>query len=139
MDERLELVKAEDAPAGPLTEERSSERRYMRYGPIVIRAELLGPSGPCSGYLTNLSLGGSFFHAATLPPADSAVALSFELPWEVGRCRVSARVVWLRAENDDPKRGCGLSFVEFEGDSKARLSDYLERFEKLAADVDFEA
>lgn len=139
MDERLDEVRVEDARAEPASTEHSSERRYMRFGPIVVRAEFVGPSGPHSGYLTNLSLGGSFFHADTLPPADSVGALSFELPWEGGCCRLSARVVWRRAESDDPKRGCGLSFLEFEGDSKVRLSDYLERFEKLAADVDFEA
>jgi hypothetical protein len=139
MDESLEHVRMDGTPAGPAAKEPSIERRYSRYGPVVIRAELLGPGGPHSGYLTNLSLGGSFFHADTLPAADSVAALSFELPWGVGRCRVSARVVWRRAESDDPKRGCGLSFLEFEGDSKERLSDYIERFEKLAADVDFEA
>jgi hypothetical protein len=139
MDESLDHVRVEAATAEPDTKEHASERRFMRYGPIVIRADLVVPGGPYRGYLTNLSLGGSFFHAETLPPADSIGALSFELPSEGGRCQVSARVVWRRAEGDDPRRGCGLSFVEFEGDSKARLSDYLERFEKLAADVDFEA
>jgi hypothetical protein len=140
MDESLDHVRVEAAPAeAAAAKEHASERRFNRYGPIVIRADILGPDGPHSGYLTNLSLGGSFFHADTLPPADSIGALSFELPSEGGRCRISARVVWRRADGDDPRRGCGLSFVEFEGDSKARLSGYLERFEKLAADVDFEA
>jgi hypothetical protein len=49
------------------------------------------------------------------------------------------KVVWLRAEGPETKRGTGLSFRELPEESRARLSTYLERFEALAADVDFEA
>jgi Domain of unknown function (DUF4388)/PilZ domain len=137
MDEELEV-----APAAKPTDEdkaHADQRRFPRYGPVVIRGVLRVSETDYPGFLTNMSEGGTFYHADELPPADSAASLDFELPWELGRCRVSVTVVWIRSEGPDTKRGAGLSFVDFEGDSREQLASYLERFEALAQDVDFEA
>jgi hypothetical protein len=91
------------------------------------------------GFLTNLSEGGTFFHAESLPSSSSLAELEFDLPWDLGSCRVSCSVAWLRSEGPDAKRGAGLSFREFEGETRERISSYLERFQELAADVDFQA
>jgi hypothetical protein len=91
------------------------------------------------GFLTNLSVGGTFFHSESLPSSSSLAELGFDLPGEPGTCRVTCSVAWIRAEGPDAKRGAGLSFRGFEGDSLEKISSYIARFEQLAADVDFQA
>jgi hypothetical protein len=52
---------------------------------------------------------------------------------------VTCNIAWLRAEGPDAKRGAGLSFREFDGESRERIAGYILRFQELAADVDFQA
>lgn len=135
MDEHPDQVtQARPQPKAP-----ENQRQYPRFGPIVIHAALEHAGVTVRGYLTNLSLGGTFFHADELPGPESECDLDFDLPWELGRCHAKARVVWLRSQGPDTKRGVGLSFSEFSPGSEKRVSEYLSRFEELAADVDFEA
>jgi uncharacterized protein (TIGR02266 family) len=137
MDEDMELVPIPDThePAS----EHPHQRKHTRYGPVVIKGTLRAPQKTFEGYLTNLSEGGAFFHAEELPENDLETELDFELPGDLGACRGTVKVVWLRSEGPETKRGAGLSFHELPEESRARLSTYLERFEALAADVDFEA
>lgn len=114
-------------------------REYTRFGPIVIHAKLEHAGVAMDGYLTNLSEGGTFFNADEFPGPDSECALEFELPWELGLCHARVKVVWLRSEGPDTRRGIGLSFLEFSPNTKGRVAAYLERFQELAADVDFQA
>ncbi|GMR22840.1 MAG: hypothetical protein BMS9Abin37_1216 [Acidobacteriota bacterium] len=114
-------------------------RGHPRYGPIVIQATLAFAGTTVIGYLTSLSVGGTFFHADQFPGPDSECELGFELPWEFGHCQAQAKVAWLRSEGPDTRRGVGLSFLELSPESKGRLAAYLERFQELAADVDFQA
>jgi hypothetical protein len=119
--------------------ERADQRKHERYGPVIIKGRLLTRDQTYDGFLTNLSGGGTFFHSESLPSSSSLAELEFDLPWELGACRVSCNVAWLRAEGPDAKRGAGLSFREFEGDSRERISSYIARFQELAADVNFQA
>jgi hypothetical protein len=137
MDEEMEVL-----PAPKPTEvdrEHADERKFERYGPVILRGRLHMQDQTFDGFLTNLSEGGTFFHAESLPSSGSLAVLEFDLPWELGACRVSCNVAWLRAEGPDAKRGAGLSFREFEGESRERISSYIVRFQELAADVDFQA
>jgi Tfp pilus assembly protein PilZ len=113
----------------------AQKRRFERFAPIIIRGELASRRGRYPGYLTNLSVGGTFYHADELPGIDELVELTFELPWNMGECRVRAKVVWLRSEASGSKRGAGLYFHEFENDTRARISSYLEKFQSAAEDV----
>ncbi len=119
--------------------EHRNQRRFERYAPVIIKGRLRMRDRIYDGFLTNLSEGGTFFHADALPASGSLAQLEFELPGELGSCRVTVNVAWLRAEGPDPKRGVGLSFRGFEDDSRERISSYLARFQELAADVDFQA
>jgi hypothetical protein len=65
--------------------------------------------------------------------------LAFDLPEDLGSCRVSCRIAWLRSEGLDAKRGAGLSFLQMDDGSRNRILSYLSRFQQLAADVDFQA
>ena len=126
--------------ASPAESNADTEGRgHPRYGPIVIQATLEFAGTTAVGYLTNLSQGGTFFHADEFPGPDSECELGFELPWELGHCQAQAKVAWLRSEGPDTRRGVGLSFLELSPESKERLAAYLERFQELAADVDFKA
>jgi len=114
-------------------------RVETRYGPFTIPAELFLPHATLSGYLTNLSRGGTFFHTDELPEEGTVGRVRFELPWELGQCRAKVKVAWQRSKGAEPKKGVGLSFLEFSPDSKRRVALCLERFAELATDVDFEA
>lgn len=114
-------------------------RRFPRFGPVVIKGRLKNDLHSYLGYLTNLSEGGTFFHAETLPGVGSQFDLEFELPWGIGPCKVTAKVVWTRSEGPNTKKGAGLAFQEFTSGGRERVADYLERFRELAADVDFES
>ena len=135
MDEEAEI-----APAAPLPEEDFTQKRqHARFGPIIIKGELLYAGMTFSGVLTNLSLGGTFFHSEKPPSLDSICELRFTLPDEAGSCRVRAKVVWLRTEGPNTKRGVGLAFEAFDADTQQKVAAYLDRFQELASDVDFQA
>jgi Tfp pilus assembly protein PilZ len=127
------------APPGRERDEHADLRRFPRYGPVVIKGILSDSLRSYPGYLTNLSEGGTFFHAETLPTVGSGFELEFDLPWGMGRCRVSTSVVWIRSDGPNTKKGVGLAFQGFAEEARERVTTYLSRFEELAADVDFEA
>lgn len=136
MDEEMEVL---PAPKPAVDSQYRDQRKFERFGPVVIKGRLRTRSQTYDGFLTNLSEGGTFFHADSLPSSSSLAELEFDLPWELGACRVTCNLAWLRSEGPDTKRGAGLSFREFQGDSRARISSYIHRFQELAADVDFQA
>jgi hypothetical protein len=137
MDQEMEVHPAPKPTESEL--EHATERQFERFGPVILKGRLRMRDETFDGFLTNLSEGGTFFHAESLPSSSSLAALEFDLPWELGSCRVTCSVAWLRSEGPDAKRGAGLSFREFEGESREKISSYLVRFRELAADVDFQA
>ena len=136
MDEEMEV---QPAPKKTSVPEPEHPRKYERYAPVIIRGRLRTGDRTYDGFLTNLSEGGTFFHAESLPSSSSPAELDFELPAELGSCRVTCKVAWLRAEGPDAKRGAGLSFTAYAGESRDRIASYLQRFQELAADLDFQA
>jgi uncharacterized protein (TIGR02266 family) len=126
------------APAPRVNEQHVERRCHPRYGPIAVKAELTKAGSALEGYLTDLSLGGAFFHAEELPAVDSVYELRFTLPRELGLCSATARVAWIRAHVTDSRRGVGLSFEHISVDSQEKLSIFLDSFERLAAKMDVE-
>ena len=122
--------------SGAMEDEYSEQRRHPRYGPMMIPAEMNQGRTAFKGYLTNLSLSGAFFHAEDLPQVDQVYELEFKLPRGLGRCVAEAKVVWVRAHVMDTSRGVGLKFQNMPTDSNLRITDYLNRFQKLATDID---
>jgi Tfp pilus assembly protein PilZ len=143
MDEEMEVQPApqpvEPIPHAEEDREHQSKRQFERYGPVILKGRLRMRDRLYEGFLTNLSEGGTFFHAESLPSGSSIAELEFELPGEPGSCQVICNVAWLRAEGPGAKRGAGLSFRGFESGSLEKISRYISRFEQLAADVDFQA
>lgn len=125
--------------SAPAQRPPQTQRRYPRYSPTIIKAELGGASSTVSvpGYLTNLSLGGTFFHGEELPSEGGRCELRFRLPDEIGLCRIATRVVWVRKEGRAATRGVGLAFEQMPADTRAKISAFLERFDRLVADLDF--
>jgi hypothetical protein len=137
MDEEMEVHPARRPDAAE--REHKDNRQFERYGPVIVKGRLRMRDRTYEGFLTNLSEGGTFFHADSLPESGSLAELEFELPWELGPCRVNCNVAWIRGEGPDAKRGAGLSFRGFESGSLERITAYIARFQELAADVDFQA
>ena len=138
----LLLTKAMDperhkpADPGDVQDERDELRRHPRFGPMMIPAELNHGASAFRGYLTNLSIGGAFFHAEDLPQVDQVYELEFKLPRDLARCLADAKVVWIRAHVMDASRGVGIQFSKMSADTMSRLTIYLDRFQQLATDID---
>ena len=138
--EKAMYDEAEIARATPPPEEDFSlKREHARFGPIIIKGVLVHEGNALKGFLTNLSLGGTFFHADELPPRDSFCDIHFMIPEEIGRCEARAKVVWVRSEGSNVKKGVGLAFEPLEWDTQLKISAYLKRFQDLATDLDFQA
>ena len=137
MDEDGEVALAVRRSAAE--EEKAETRRFPRFGPVVIKGELRLDDKSFAGFLTNVSLGGTFFHADELPENEREGALDFELPWDIGLCRLRAKVVWVRSSGPETKRGAGLSFLDLSEDAQGKIARYVQQFQELAAYVDFEA
>jgi Tfp pilus assembly protein PilZ len=140
----LLLTKAMDperqkpAPTEAVEDVCDELRRHPRFGPMMIPAELNHEEAAFKGYLTNLSLGGAFFHAEDLPQVDQIYELEFKLPRDLGRCLADAKVVWIRAHVMDSRRGVGLQFKRMSVDTMNRLTQYLDQFQKLAEDMNID-
>lgn len=127
--------KKEIAPS-PAAHERSHARAHERFSPTLIEAELTLGASKLTGYLTNMSGGGSFFQGNALPEKDTVLDLHFELPGGIGTVTTKARVVWARPDSKNGERGVGLAFEGTTAADKKKLQTYLERFHQLAADMD---
>ena len=133
MEDEAQIARA----APPPQEDFAHQRQHERFGPIILRGELVCSGARLPGLLTNLSLGGTFFHADDMPPLDCVCELHFTLPNEIGRCQAQAKVVWLRSEASNTKKGAGLAFQSLVADTAQKISAYLKWFHDLATDVDF--
>ncbi len=131
MDEELSLAQPEKQVDHNL-------RRHTRFGPTVIRAELAGSNEQTfTGYVTNLSQGGAFFHAEDLPEANTVWELRFNLSGDLGPCQAAVEVVWVRSDGPGGKKGVGLAFEQPVAEEfGSKLTKYLERFQRLADDMD---
>ena len=85
--------------------------------------------------VTALSLGGAFFHRDEPIEIGSELALSFELPWGLGPCRALCMVTWGRGEGPPAQRGSGMRFDELIDDTEDKLTQYLQRFARMAQRV----
>ncbi len=83
-----------------------------------------------------MSADGAFFQGDALPEKETVPEISFELPGGIGAIATKARVVWLRSVATDGERGVGLAFQGTSAADKKKLHAYLERFQRLAADMD---
>lgn len=138
LEKAMETMPTDLQPVAPPSREEAAQveqRRFPRFGPVVIRATLATEERRYEGYVTNVSLGGTFFHADVLPPLDLRGTLDFELPWGLGPCRTQVKVVWLRGDTAEAKRGAGLLFESTGGGSRKRIEAYIKQFQDLAEDV----
>jgi uncharacterized protein (TIGR02266 family) len=119
----------------PKPKDGTQARAHQRYSPTLIEAEIRLGTSNLSGHLTNLSAGGAFFQGDALPEKDTVPEVRFELPGGIGPVLTKARVAWARSEAVDGERGVGLAFEKTSPEDKKKLHAYLERFEKLASDM----
>lgn len=114
-------------------------RKHPRISPIVIPVEYETGGVAREGYLLNVSRGGAFLAAERVPAVDEAVRLRIPLPWDLGEIQAEAKVVWrtdqIEADNEVPT-GAGLAFTRISADATEKLQRYMERFTRLAAQID---
>lgn len=109
-------------------------RGFPRVGPTIIRAKLAtDEQGLGEGFLINLSLGGGFLASESPPRTGQPLSIAFELPWSLGEIQETIRIVWRRERDRYDDAGAGFEFVDLGSDAQARISRYLDRFERIAA------
>jgi hypothetical protein len=74
-----------------------------------------------------------------MPTLETVCEVRFTLPDELAPCQAKAKVVWLRSEGPNTKKGVGLAFEPLSADTEHRVLAYLKRFQDLASDVDFQS
>lgn len=127
------------APASAPAKDPTHERGHERFSPTLIEAEIfLGASNlsGLSGHLTNISAGGAFFQGDALPEHDTVSDVRFVLPGGIGLVTTKARVAWARPDAVGGERGVGLAFEDLRHEDEQKVRAYLERFQRLAADMD---
>jgi uncharacterized protein (TIGR02266 family) len=129
------IDKKENA-APPPAKHPTQARVDERFSPTLIEAELFLGASNLSGHLTNMSAGGAFFQGDALPEHDIVAEVRFVLPGGIGLVTTKARVAWVRPDATGGERGVGLAFEQIRPEDKQRVQAYLERFQKLAADMD---
>jgi len=115
------------------TDQREHPR--LRLAPTIIRAEIERDGQNLEGYLINVSLGGAFLSMDEPPPDGATSELHVLLPWGVGECHVQAQSVWQQKDDLDRSIGAGIAFIDLTDDAKEKLRVYLQRFEKLSAEI----
>ena len=113
-------------------------RTNPRLGPLVIKAQIESNGEPRDGYLTNISIGGSFVAMERPPAIDTEIVIRAVFPWKLGAFRARAHVVWrnVTATPDGRIAGAGVKFTDLEARSEQLLTRYLERFTALASQLE---
>jgi hypothetical protein len=57
------------------------------------------------------------------------------LPWGMGECSLDARSVWVQTDERGRAIGAGLSFENVSDDARRKLTNYLDRFVELEAEI----
>jgi Tfp pilus assembly protein PilZ len=86
-----------------------------------------------------LSQGGAFLTTNEPLPLDEDVQLTISLPWEIGAIRAEARVVWRSDMMFDTDQeltpGAGLEFTHMSLEDAERLKAFMQKFNRLADQI----
>jgi hypothetical protein len=89
-----------------------------------------------------LSRGGAFLATKEPLPMDEKVELTVSLPWEIGAIQAESRVVWRSEMMFDTDReltpGAGLMFTDMSHEDTERLETFMQRFNRLADQINDE-
>jgi len=111
----------------------SREHERIRVQPMYtsVIAKALGehPDLEMLGHIYDVSEGGVRIELDEPLAPGQTVSLQLEFPGTAAAVKVSANVVWVHDEQDDPgPRRMALRFTEFTSDpDRHRLADYIER------------
>jgi len=103
-----------------------STRRQPRFG-VELDLSLDSETHFFAGTATNLSLGGFFVATFIQQQIGERFSFTIELPGDNKKIKGLGEVRWLRSKSESSAEpaGMGIRFVEFTGDSKALLEEYL--------------
>ena len=76
-------------------------------------------------------------------PFRSYSAVNLDLPWNLGKLEVEAKVVWsnnqVTPQTESRPAGVGVAFVNLGSGEREKLRQYIERFFELAAQIEQQA
>jgi Tfp pilus assembly protein PilZ len=100
-----------------------------------------GAENQHEGYLLNVSFGGAFLAMPEPLSVGTETELTAPLPWKLGILKARVRVVWQKTPGvpgapNASIAGVGLIFTEMTSEMRCVLEAYVERFEKLVAELE---
>ncbi len=91
----------------------------------VAPVRLNGAECEVNGTIRNISRGGLFIEADSLPPEGTEMTLHFDLPGLREPLEPTARIVWRKLEPNGLRPGIGVRFIALDGDASRRLDDFV--------------
>jgi uncharacterized protein (TIGR02266 family) len=104
---------------------RSSEVRGLARVSVDAGVRIRHECEDAWGTVRNLSRGGVFVTAARTVPPETEVELEFSLPEMRRLLHPTAKVIWRREGSKRALEGMGLRFLELDGDSAARIDEFV--------------
>ena len=112
-----------------MSREHERIRVQPMYTSVIAKAFGEHPDLEMLGHIYDVSEGGVRIELDEPLAPGQTVSLQLEFPGTAAAVKVSANVVWVHDEQDDPgPRRMALRFTEFTSDpDRHRLADYIER------------
>jgi uncharacterized protein (TIGR02266 family) len=102
------------------------ERRRSPRAPLVVRVSYATVDALFSEFTRNINEGGVFIETENPPPAETRVALHFQLPGSQPPIQAHGRVAWVQAASGEEPAGMGVEFDPL-GEDARRAIDALVR------------
>jgi uncharacterized protein (TIGR02266 family) len=98
-----------------------ADRRKSERIPLVLRVDYSTVDDFFSEFTANINEGGIFIETTEQHPADTAVALHFQLPGSEEPLQVTGRVVWNSPGEPGQKLGIGIVFEDLDQRARERI------------------
>jgi len=107
--------------------ETEVERRRSPRSPLVVRVAYSTVDALFTEFTRNINEGGLFIETETPPPAETRVALQFQLPGCDEPIRARGRVAWTRPASADGPAGMGVEFEHLDADARRHIDALVRR------------
>ena len=104
--------------AAPL---EGADRRKSERIPVILRVDYSTVDDFFSEFTANINEGGIFIETAEQHPADTTVALHFQLPGSEEPLQVTGRVVWNSPGEPGQQPGIGIVFEDLDQRARERI------------------
>ena len=119
-------VAGDSAPVGGVIETAVERRRSPR-SPLVVRVSYSTVDALFTEFTRNINEGGLFIATETPPPADTRVALEFQLPGCDEPIQAHGRVAWVQPASPDGPAGMGVAFEQLSSAARVHIAELVRR------------